>query len=404
MNYCFIISNARLDYFNIQKVKKETSNVEFILIYQKEGKSIPSEDFIGHMDHIFALNNITLESCSEVIASFIDNSTKASIVCTDEIHLLTCARLREKFKLRGARAYQYMRFLDKILMKQILNINYIKVPKFMCVDFNYVGNFFEEYHQFITSHLKVPYIIKPNDGGASESVAAINSSQDLINWYKNNYQPDRVFEVEEYITGDFFMCDSFVIDGKIIFCTPSQYIYPCLDFLSGKIMGLFPLPSQDPMFETIMKFNKRVVKALQPPNGSLHMEFFIKNGKITFIEIGARPPGKATCLLHEKNYNVNLYELTLRETLGLPIMLDVKENLYHGWFGFSTYPNKVNILHMPNLKSKLDLEWKIKVNDIISKFPLSINEGMSAEMVLYNPNFQEFMMDIETLKSFKPYS
>ena len=71
MRYCFIISNARLDYFNIEKVKKEISDTRFVLIYQERSKNNPSEHFISNMDHVFALKQITFELAKEVIDKLI---------------------------------------------------------------------------------------------------------------------------------------------------------------------------------------------------------------------------------------------------------------------------------------------------------------------------------------------
>ena len=68
MRYCFIISNARLDYFNIEKVKKEISDTKFVLIYQERPTNNPSENFISHMDHVFALKQITFERAEKIIA------------------------------------------------------------------------------------------------------------------------------------------------------------------------------------------------------------------------------------------------------------------------------------------------------------------------------------------------
>jgi len=404
MRYCFIISNARLDYFNIEKVKKEISDTRFVLIYQERSKNNPSEHFISNMDHVFALKQITFELAKEVIDKFIKVNFNATIICTDETLLIVCARLRAKFKLNGPKPYQYFHFIDKVQMKQILQINNIKVPKFMSVVFSYAENSIREYHQFISSQLKTPYLIKPCDGGASENTAKINNAKDLIHWYRTNYDSKQNYQVEEFIEGSFFMCDSFVVNGCVKFSTIAQYISPCLEFLQGKTLGAFPMKKENVLYNKILEFNNKVISALQPPDGALHMEFFIKNDEIIFIEIGARPPGKAAVLIHERNFGINLYELTLRHGLGLTNNYNINQNLYHAWANLACHIGKVNTLNIPNLKSKFEIIWKIQVGDVIDKHPSSINEGIAADIVLFNPNFEEFMQDIELLKDFKSYS
>lgn len=404
MRYCFIISNARLDYFNIEKVKKEISDTKFVLIYQQRSTSTPSENFISHMDHVFALKQITFELAEEIIGKFININSNATVICTDEPLLIECARLRARFKLDGPKPYQYFHFIDKVQMKQILKINDIKVPQFMSVDFSYTENSIREYHQFISSQLKTPYIIKPCEGGASENTAKVSNAEDLIHWYQTNYDSEQNFQVEEFIEGNFFLCDSFVVNGCVKFSTIAHYITPCLDFLHGKSLGAFPMNKENALYNKILEFNGKVIAALQPPDGALHMEFFVKNEEITFIEIGARPPGKAVVLMHEKNLGINLYELTLRHGLGLNNSYNIKENLYHGCANLACPIGKVNTLHRPTLKSKFEITWKIQVGDVIDKYPSSINEGMAADIMLFNPDFEEFMQDMEVLKDFKPYS
>ena len=107
MRYCFIISNARLDYFNIEKVKKEISDTKFVLIYQERPTNNPSENFISHMDHVFALKQITFERAEKIIGAFINTNSDATIICTDEPLLIECARLRARFKLDGPKPYTF---------------------------------------------------------------------------------------------------------------------------------------------------------------------------------------------------------------------------------------------------------------------------------------------------------
>lgn len=408
MRYCFFIIRKRAEYFNIESVIKENgAGTRFILIVAEQNQGSIDADFKKSMHNIHVVKEISFGTCSEIIkeeTGFNDLNDKACIVCTDEPLQMTVARLREHFNMKGAKPWEYVPFAKKSTMKQILSAKNIKVPKFMGFDGVNTAKALPEYHDHINSILGSPYIIKPLASGGSTHVAMISDHNDLETWYAKHFAVDIEYEVNEFISGDMYHCDSFIVDGEIKFSAVYKYFYPCLDFLSGLPLGSLPLDQGSKLYEEILSFNHEVIDALRPPNGATHLEVMINdNSEIVFIEIAARPVGGSATLINEKNYKINWYELTLRSELGLDLDFTVQEDLYHSVVYLSTYPGVVSSLNVPALKSRSEIKWFIKPGDKIDKFPSSIVEGASAVISFYNSNYSELLSDFELLKRHKPY-
>lgn len=406
MKYCFIIANSRLDYFNIDKVAADAKDVRFVLIIESHFLPKVSANFKKYCHNILALDAIEYNLCQESIQSLQISSVnlhKSCIVCTDEKSLITAAKLREFFGIDGARVYQHVPFSSKRLMKQILSVSGITVPRF--VDFNgeLTKTALQEYHNSLKNLFKNSYVVKPLDGGGSADTAIIDNYSDLLNWYNKFYSSNDNYTAEEHIGGTFYHCDSFVVDKKIKFVAAFEYLFPNLDFTFGKPIGGFPLQKDSELANKILEFNQKVLDALQPPDGALHLEFFIKNQKIVFIEIGARPGGKTIVLCHEKNSGINLYEYTLRHELKMPLDFKIKENLFHAWVSLAQSPGVVRKLNIPKLDSKIDIDWKIKVGDKIEKYPSSLKDGVAADIILFNPDYSKLIKDINTLRTHPAY-
>ncbi|MBN2478761.1 MAG: ATP-grasp domain-containing protein [Parachlamydiales bacterium] len=409
MRYCFILAVSRFSYYNIEKILRDLpEKINFVLIVDEEHQKNVPDSFKTHLSNIFVIEKIDFEICKQIIKSQRKKGNynpKDSIVCADEKSLITAAQLREYFNLSGPKPYEYVPFSSKRIMKQILSIANVKVPKFVDFEGILTKNELSKYHFSLYDLFKGPYVVKPLDGGGSEDTAIIKNFENLQKWYDKSFSYKNNYTAEQYIEGTFYLCDSFVYNKQIKFTEISEYLCPNLNFTFGFPIGAIPLRKNTQLRERALNLNKEVVKALNPPNGGLHLEFFVEkqSNELIFLEIGARPPGKNICFMHEKNFDVNLYELTLRCELGLPLNINLKENLYHSLIHLACYPGIVNKLNPPKLKSHTEIAWHIKINDNISRYPLSLKEGVAADILLQNTNYDELLEDFYMLKTHKPY-
>ena len=408
MEHCFFLTRKRDSYFNIEKVLSEYSgDISLELIVDSEHEKFITQNFKEHLNGFYVIDELSFEACREVIESSIgrtDVNGKSSIVCTDEPSLIIAAKLREYFNIEGAKPHRYVPFENKRIMKQILAARGIKIPNF--VDFNGVltAKSLSSYHDYIVSTVDTPYIVKPIASGGSQRVGLIRDYGELKKWYSKNFSADIAFEINEFIYGKMYHCDSFIVDGEIKFSAVSEYMYPCLEFVCGKPLGSFPLDENDELYGKILKFNSVVLEALNIPDGASHLEVIVTpNGDIIFIEIGARPPGAVVCFMHEKNYGINLYEMILRYELGMDIDFTVKGNPFFAWVYLSTYPGTIKSINEPVFNSDADIRWHVKNGDVIGNFPSSIISGSSAHILLHNPDYKGLLADIDMLRDYVPY-
>lgn len=406
MKYCFIIAHCRFSYFNIEKIDANTDDVRFVLIVEKMFLDKVPENFKQFMYRILIVDEINFTPCKVSIDSLQATQKElvaSCIACTDEKSLMTAAELREHFGMCGTKPYQYVPFSTKRLMKQILSLHNIKVPKFLDFDGKHTEKSLPKYHGYLQHLFAGSYVVKPLDGGGSADTAIIRNSSDLTRWYGNCYSANNDYTVEEFIDGTFYHCDSFVINQEVKFAAVFEYLFPNLDFTFGKPIGGVPVHESSSLFTKALQFNKKVIEALRAPNGALHLEFFVKNNEIIFVEIGARPGGKTIALCHEKNSGINLYEYTLRHELKLPLNFILKTNPFHSWVSFPKTPGIVKKLNTPILNSELEIDWHIKVGDKIDRFSSSLGDGVVADLILFNRNYNKLIEDVNILRTHQIY-
>lgn len=388
-------------------MKDLEGDIKLVLIAPEANKHLIDDDFCDLMDHVHIVPELDLAACEDIMSRHLTSTSfdrGSAVICTDEPVLITCAMLRKEFGIRGNLPHQYVSFHDKRVMKQFLKAHGIRCPSFIDLNGTHTTGAMEHYHARIAEALGTPYVVKPIMNGGSTHVDIIGSGGALRDWHQKHFDASSSYSAEEFIAGEMFHCDSFVNNGEVVFARPSQYLYPNLDFTKGRALGSFPLLESDRLYQRIIEFNKRVLKALHAPDGALHLEMMINDkGELFFIEIGARPPGAAVNVMHERNFGINLYELTLRQGLGIPMDFTERPDLYHAWIYLSTVPGKVTKLNEPRLHSSMEIKWNIKPGNIIRTYPSSVTNGDSARLHIFNRDHSKLEEDILVLKTHRPY-
>lgn len=101
-------------------------------------------------------------------------------------------------------------------MKSILKEAKIKVP-----NYNEIKQV-EDIYEFMDSYKKV--IIKPKQGMGDENTYVVENGHDLQKILPIISKNIMEYEVEEFIEGDFYHCDTLIQDGKVVFCSFMKYI------------------------------------------------------------------------------------------------------------------------------------------------------------------------------------
>ena len=157
-------------------------------------------------------------------------------------------------------------------------------------------------------------MIKPTSGAGSVNVAIIDcyadflAFADLLAGQSYEFQ----YEVDSFISGVMYQCDSLVVNGEVKFASVLQLGCSNYEFVQGQPLTVTPAIDAD-LRAQIEGFNQQVINALGLTDGVTHHELFVDpdTGSITFLEIAMRIPGAMIVPFHNANSGVNLMDASL---------------------------------------------------------------------------------------------
>lgn len=259
-------------------------------------------------NEVMFINNYWI-NIKETMYELCEKHKYTKIVAPRETDLLLAAELRDKYEIKGQTLKSAMCFRDKVLMKTILEKSNIRVPKFQLI----------KSHSDIDDYLKktnntYPVVIKPTRMSGARSVTIIKSYKEILEWLTKYDFNSNDWEIEEYISGDFFHVDGLIQDGNIIAIWASKYVTPIAEISYDKLDCDYIIPHDHILLKPLCLFAENVMKELQlysqyKLRSAFHMELFYSNNKeIVFCEVASRVGG---CKLHEgwyRAFDIDLYE------------------------------------------------------------------------------------------------
>lgn len=312
------------------------------ILHNKEKKfKFPSDKF--SQAFICDLDNGGLKD--NIIREIHNCNPFEKIVSVTEQDLILAAKLREMLNLEGMNINQAISFRDKIRMKKVLEENNIKVPKFKKVKDK------KDIIDFLNKHEKI--VVKPISGMGSAETFIINSIEE-VNELLDRDIDILNYEVEEFIDGVMYHCDSVVKYGEVVFSVTNRYMNSTMDYNKSYYLGSIMI--DDSILDNkINIFNQKVIQALQLQNGATHLEVFVKpNDEIIFCEIAARIGGGAIMPTIKAAYDINLLECDILAQLEEPIEIPNNKKKHAGFVMF--YTSEGTIRHISD-DSLLDDEW-----------------------------------------------
>ncbi|MFE9660199.1 acetyl-CoA carboxylase biotin carboxylase subunit family protein [Streptomyces sp. NPDC005955] len=232
-----------------------------------------------------------------------------SVVAISEGLLLTAARLRDKLGVPGPTEQQVLGYRDKVIMKDRLRENGIRVPDY--------APFTESAAQrLLARHGKV--VAKPRRSESSAGIAILGCLDDLCGFLdattEGDLTPD-AYEVEEHIDGTLFHIDSVVSGGVPLAATAGRSIE---ETTSYRHLGAFRdvAVGQGETLDRLLRFNREVLACYPHFSGVTHHEVFLSGEDVVFCEIGGRPGGGGIIPGFYSRTGVNLDEMAVRAHLG----------------------------------------------------------------------------------------
>ncbi|TAK72177.1 MAG: ATP-grasp domain-containing protein [Gammaproteobacteria bacterium] len=342
--------------------------------------------------HDFNFNNL-----KNNIIPIINNVDKESVVFATNSESLVgiTGQLREYFNIPGVHTNVARIFTDKVVMKKHLSSFNILLPNYIDFNFNEYSKMPTNYIKKISQKLSFPIIAKPIDSAGSNGVRKINNINELAQWATSIEKNG--FELDEYITGELYHCDSFVHNGNILYTAVCHYSSPPHKFLLGHNLGSITLPNNDICYQELKKFNDYVLKNISTDfNGVTHLEVFKKdNGELIFLEIAYRGGGAGIPHMYQKHLNIDLFSTHFLLQSYDDYQLNIYPSYYSAWIQFSPSSNVINIKDIPKTKSEISLvsrNEKINANS-----PCFSLRDYSLLIVLWNNNFTQLQQDFAKL-------
>jgi biotin carboxylase len=244
-------------------------------------------------------------------------------------------------------------------------------------------------------------VVKPVEGSASMGVNRLDDPAALRAWTLWAGLPTvtETFEVDEYVDGVLFNCDSLIQNGEIIWSAVCRNANPCLQYAAGHTIGAHTVPDDAPIAASIREFSRRVLAVLRPPDGAVHMEIFrTSTGELVFLEVAARPVGGDLRAIYLRcfGFDIDIAHFLLRA--GEPYRLRLaRSGELGGWFIHPRRRGRVTAIDLPRLASEHHIELSVQTGDLIEASSRHIADPPSAQVMLYGADVAAFTRDAELL-------
>ncbi len=416
MEYTLVlISQSYLKHASYEALNTVAHSSRIVLVLAEgeivEPKIAPYIDELYFVESSFTENVrpvFDLSALIGVISTEVDRvgtPDKVRIFCQQEDNILVAAQARENLNIKGDRPEIIEHFKDKLKMKAAVSKIYKdNIPRHEILDLARLRDDPERYYALLTLKLGHRMIVKPTSAAGSVNVEIINSYADFLKValkiVQDEYQFD--YEVDEFISGIMYQCDSLVIDGHTSFCSILELGCSNFDFVQGKPLAVFPAIDKD-LYQRLYDFNQSIITELGFTDGSTHHEFFVQEntGEIIFLEIAARVPGGIGVHFHEINSNINLIDANLYLTVNRELLSKIKpaqkNNVVSALLPVGS--GLVQKLNEPDIQSPFDISWTIEVGTQVDCRSLIDTAGV---LTFRNDNIKVLRSDFEKLQSYVP--
>ncbi|MCL9781708.1 ATP-grasp domain-containing protein [Vibrio sp. S4M6] len=328
-----------------------------------------------------------LQNCIKQYASH-----QIHIINTSEANTVVAAELREHFDIHGMKPCDARCFTDKALMKATAEEHGINTAKSLTLSHHYDD---------LAGYLGESFIVKPVDAAGSFAVEIIHSQEELNRYHAKYATDEGQFLAEAFISGTMYHADFVIYNTKPIFRACSEYLYPNLDFKSGKHLSSFPVFDKD-IQSKIFDFTNHCLKALGYHDGIYHLELFIQDGECVFLEVGARIPAAMVVKMYEVTYGINIADLSAA-VLSQSHTKSVQQKVtgeYFIWSYLAKSEGRIRKLSLPDFNSDYDIQWEVEAGQLTHHSQSIIDRvGVLTSQSHHLESIQE---DFEHLREYQP--
>jgi hypothetical protein len=242
------------------------------------------------------------------------------IVALDDFDVEKAAHLREHFRIPGMGQTTARYFRDKLAMRLRAQDAGINVPPFSPL-------FNDETVAAYISEVAPPWVIKPRTEASAIGIRKVHQAEDVWKIIEQLGNNRHNFLIEQFKPGDVYHTDSLTINGKVVFCSTSQYLNTPFEVAhDGGIFRSVTCEHNGADDEALRAHTAEVMTAFGMRCSASHTEFIKskEDGKFYFLETSARVGGAHLAEMVQFASGVNLWAEWARIEDA-----DAKGNEYH---------------------------------------------------------------------------
>lgn len=213
------------------------------------------------------------------------------------------------------------------------------------------------------------------------------------------------FEIDEFIDGVLYHCDSYIKNKKILFTQVCECSRPCYDFLQGKNKGTIVLKNNHSLSLKLKNYTEQILKYIGLPKGGItHSEVFIEKltGKFYFLEVAHRSPGVLIPEMYKKYLNVGTIEPHILLQIDEDYLPAIKYGPFSAWMAFPTKQGYVSQFFEPEIKSEYLIYRHVKKDDYL--YSPKMGRDYALTILLWNKDYEQLKKDFKYLNDFIAYS
>ncbi|PSU35709.1 ATP-grasp domain-containing protein [Photobacterium lutimaris] len=325
------------------------------------------------------------------------------ILSIEEPTVSLCGKLKRHY---GLQDFDHESYVDKLEMKARLRNSGIVIPQHQALCRQTWLNAPASYLDQLVATIPFPCFIKPIDQAGAVRAARLDNQDALEHWLANWQDDGYQYEIDEFIDGTLYHCESILRHGEIIYSQVNEYSTPCFNITLGQALGSITLAETDPDHINISIMSRKVHALLAPiKHGVTHLEVFKKHdGTLVFLEIAYRPPGNLASEMYLQRCGIPLKELHIFIQVDPEMDLAFTPTNYVARYIYPLPPMEgvVNRINPPQLTSDFQTYWNYHVGDAVNA-----NTGLcknAGRMLLWNDDETALRADFEKLRSYYPYT
>lgn len=259
-------------------------------------------------DQIYYEDTTDYEKVLEIAKS---ENIDGIVTAGTDVAVITVGKVCDELGLCGLSFEAAQIAANKLLMKEQYEKYGVRTARFRKILFR------DDQIEDKLEELRAPLIFKAVDSSGSRGIIRVDSPeqfQETISKVKGYTKKD-YFIVEEFLEGEEFGAQAFVLDGKVKFILPhGDYVF---QGETGVPVGHWvPFELNDDIIEDAKHQLQLAAEAMKLDNCAMNVDFILVDGKTYVLEIGGR--SGATCLseMVSTYYQFDYYEKMLEAALG----------------------------------------------------------------------------------------